>query len=219
MSGEAAGWRCTEIKRKRNNSSAARDSQEVPDAHTFMKFGNNKRVQKSGRIERTGLFVLTSSSDQQLRRRTWAASTASSQLRVRETDILRITIFQPAVDQIQSRGSPACWAQEPQRGCKSVDIPIMTELKVQESNFSPAGKETFKQIISKANVVWFKNDCRDLGPKYVHTIVGGTSPPVPNETRNCQRDGHNSKTQHLEVPDGTIQGKLSRDSQRFTGRR
>lgn len=89
----------------------------------------------------------------------------------------------------------------------------MTELKVQESNFSPAGKETFKQIISKANVVWFKNDCRDLGPKYVHTIVGGTSPPVPNETRNCQRGGHNSKTQHLEVPDGTIQGKLSRDSQ------
>lgn len=89
----------------------------------------------------------------------------------------------------------------------------MTELKVQESNFSPAGKETFKQIISKANVVWFKNDRRDLGPKYVHTIVGGTSPPVPNETRSCQRDGHNSKTQHLEVPDGTIQGKLSRDSQ------
>ena len=55
-------------------------------------------------------------------------------------------------------------------------------------------KETFKQIISEANVVQFKNDWRDLGPKYVHTIVGGTSPPVPNETRCCQRDGHNSKT-------------------------
>ena len=71
-----------------------------------------------------------------------------------------------------------------------MDIPVMTELEVQESDFSPAGKETFRQIISEANVVRFKTDCRDLGPKYVHTRIGGTSPPVPNETRCCQRDGH-----------------------------
>lgn len=45
MSGEAADWRCTEIKRKRNNPSAARDSQEVPDAHTFMKLQKYKRVE------------------------------------------------------------------------------------------------------------------------------------------------------------------------------
>lgn len=45
MSGEAAGWRCIAVKRKRNNSSAARDSQEVPDAHTFMKLQKYKRVE------------------------------------------------------------------------------------------------------------------------------------------------------------------------------
>lgn len=59
-----------------------------------------------------------------------------------------------------------------------MDIPAVTEQKVQESDFSPAGKERLKQIISTANVAWFKNDCGELGTKYVHTIEGGVHPPV-----------------------------------------
>ncbi|KAI3375384.1 hypothetical protein L3Q82_021867 [Scortum barcoo] len=35
-----------------------------------------------------------------------------------------------------------------------------------------------KQIIAQANVARFKNDCGDLGGKYVHTIEGGVHPPV-----------------------------------------
>lgn len=34
------------------------------------------------------------------------------------------------------------------------------------------------QIISEAIVARFKNDCGDLGPKYVHTSKGGVHPTV-----------------------------------------
>ncbi|KAI3352544.1 hypothetical protein L3Q82_005491 [Scortum barcoo] len=61
---------------------------------------------------------------------------------------------------------------------KPVDVTETTEQKIQESDFSPKGKERLKQIIAQANVARFKNDCGDLGGKYVHTIEGGVHPPV-----------------------------------------
>ncbi|MEQ2210999.1 hypothetical protein XENOCAPTIV_023837, partial [Xenoophorus captivus] len=61
---------------------------------------------------------------------------------------------------------------------KAVDVPEVTEQKLKESDFSPAGKERLRKIITSANVARFKNDCGDLGPKYVHLIEGGVHPPV-----------------------------------------
>ncbi|XP_031726767.1 uncharacterized protein LOC116396347 [Anarrhichthys ocellatus] len=61
---------------------------------------------------------------------------------------------------------------------KAVDIPGVTRQKVQESDLSPEGKEELKDILSKASVARFKNDCGDLGVKYTHTIQGGVHPPV-----------------------------------------
>ncbi|KAM3582740.1 uncharacterized protein V6R79_007992 [Siganus canaliculatus] len=79
----------------------------------------------------------------------------------------RVVRLEPAQDKI----APTNWY-------KPVDIPETTEQKVQESDFSPAGKEKLKQIIGQANVARFKNDCGDLGAKYIHTIEGGVHPPV-----------------------------------------
>ena len=61
---------------------------------------------------------------------------------------------------------------------KPVDIPAVTEQKLEESDFSPAGRERLRLIINKARVARFKNDCGDLGTKYTHTIEGGVHPPV-----------------------------------------
>ncbi|MEQ2199097.1 hypothetical protein XENOCAPTIV_024658 [Xenoophorus captivus] len=61
---------------------------------------------------------------------------------------------------------------------KAVDVPEVTEQKLKESDFSPAGKERLRKIITSANVARFKNDCGDLGLKYVHLIEGGVHPPV-----------------------------------------
>ncbi|MEQ2210004.1 hypothetical protein XENOCAPTIV_007167 [Xenoophorus captivus] len=61
---------------------------------------------------------------------------------------------------------------------KALDVPEVTEQKLKESDFSPAGKEKLPKIITSANVAQFKNDCGDLGPKYVHLIEGGVHPPV-----------------------------------------
>ncbi|MEQ2207724.1 hypothetical protein XENOCAPTIV_017567 [Xenoophorus captivus] len=61
---------------------------------------------------------------------------------------------------------------------KAVDVPEVTEQKLKESDFSPAGKEKLRKIITSANVARFKNDCGDLGLKYVHLIEGGVHPPV-----------------------------------------
>ncbi|KAK9535471.1 hypothetical protein VZT92_007850 [Zoarces viviparus] len=61
---------------------------------------------------------------------------------------------------------------------KAVDIPGVTGQKVQESDLSPKGKVELKDILSKASVARFKNDCGDLGVKYTHTIQGGVHPPV-----------------------------------------
>lgn len=61
---------------------------------------------------------------------------------------------------------------------KAVNVPETTEQKLKESDFSPVGKEKLRQIIAGATVAKFKNDCGDLGAKYVHTIVGGVHPPV-----------------------------------------
>ncbi|KAM3582756.1 uncharacterized protein V6R79_016158 [Siganus canaliculatus] len=85
------------------------------------------------------------------------------------------------LDKLQSRVvrlEPAQDKIAPENWYKPVDIPETTEQKVQESDFSPAGKERLKQIISQANVAQFKNDCGDLGAKYIHTIEGGVHPPV-----------------------------------------
>lgn len=54
----------------------------------------------------------------------------------------------------------------------------MLEQKVEESSLSLMGKERLKHILAKANIARFKNDCGDLGPKYVHVIEGGVHPPV-----------------------------------------
>ncbi|MEQ2289990.1 hypothetical protein AMECASPLE_038790 [Ameca splendens] len=61
---------------------------------------------------------------------------------------------------------------------KAVDVPEVTEQKLKESDFSPAGKEKLWKIITSANVARFKNDCGDLELKYVHLIEGGVHPPV-----------------------------------------
>ncbi|MEQ2218836.1 hypothetical protein XENOCAPTIV_008717 [Xenoophorus captivus] len=61
---------------------------------------------------------------------------------------------------------------------KAVDVPEVTEHKLKETDFSPAGKERLRKIITSAKVARFKNDCGDLGPKYVHLIEGGVHPPV-----------------------------------------
>ncbi|MEQ2192719.1 hypothetical protein XENOCAPTIV_016102 [Xenoophorus captivus] len=57
----------------------------------------------------------------------------------------------------------------------AVDVPEVTEQKLKESDFSPAGKEKLRKIITSANVARFKNDCGDLGPKYVHLIEGASA--------------------------------------------
>ncbi|KAI3367034.1 hypothetical protein L3Q82_009668 [Scortum barcoo] len=52
------------------------------------------------------------------------------------------------------------------------------------------------QIIAQANVARFKNDCGDLGGKYVHTIEGGVHPPVrqyPLNPGSCGGDGQDTK--------------------------
>ncbi|KAM3583197.1 uncharacterized protein V6R79_015670 [Siganus canaliculatus] len=85
------------------------------------------------------------------------------------------------LDKLQSRVVRLEPAQEkiaPTSWYKPVDIPETTERKIQESDFSPAGKEKLKRIIGQANVAHFKNDCGDLGAKYIHTIEGGVHPPV-----------------------------------------
>ncbi|KAI3356022.1 hypothetical protein L3Q82_017294 [Scortum barcoo] len=79
----------------------------------------------------------------------------------------RVVRLEPA----QSKATPTNWY-------KPVNVTETTEQKIQESDFSPKGKETLKQIIAQANVARFKNDCGDLGGKYVHTIEGGVHPPV-----------------------------------------
>lgn len=61
---------------------------------------------------------------------------------------------------------------------KPVDIPEVTEQKIAESDFSDEGKERLREIITKTKVAHFKNDCGDLGEKYVHRIEGGVHPPV-----------------------------------------
>ncbi|KAE8283579.1 hypothetical protein D5F01_LYC18982 [Larimichthys crocea] len=61
---------------------------------------------------------------------------------------------------------------------KAVNIPEATEQKLEESDFSPEGKEKLRKIITGATVARFKNDCGDLGSKYVHTTEGGVHPPV-----------------------------------------
>ncbi|MEQ2213602.1 hypothetical protein XENOCAPTIV_017662 [Xenoophorus captivus] len=60
----------------------------------------------------------------------------------------------------------------------AVNVPEVTEQKLKESDFFPAGKEKLRKIITSANVARFKNDCGDLGPKYVHLIEGEVQPHV-----------------------------------------
>lgn len=59
-----------------------------------------------------------------------------------------------------------CWLKE-------VDVKAVLEQRVQESDLTPQGKERLKEIMCKAAVVRFKNDCGRLGPEYAHEIVGG----------------------------------------------
>ncbi|MEQ2198669.1 hypothetical protein XENOCAPTIV_016314 [Xenoophorus captivus] len=59
-----------------------------------------------------------------------------------------------------------------QKWYKAVDVPEVTEQKLKERDFSPAGKERLQKIITSANVAWFTNNCGDLGPKYMHLIEG-----------------------------------------------
>uniref|UniRef100_A0A3B5PZW3 ribonuclease H n=1 Tax=Xiphophorus maculatus TaxID=8083 RepID=A0A3B5PZW3_XIPMA len=73
---------------------------------------------------------------------------------------------------------PTQTGSEKQDWYKPVDIPTVTEQKLEESDFSPAGKEKLREIIATAQVARFKNDCGDLGPKFVHHIEGGVHPPV-----------------------------------------
>lgn len=61
---------------------------------------------------------------------------------------------------------------------KSVNVAEVTEQKIQESDLSPEGKQRLREIISTADVARFKNDCGNLGTKYIHTIEGGVHPPV-----------------------------------------
>uniref|UniRef100_A0AAV2LF97 ribonuclease H n=1 Tax=Knipowitschia caucasica TaxID=637954 RepID=A0AAV2LF97_KNICA len=61
---------------------------------------------------------------------------------------------------------------------KPVNIQEVTEEKITKSNLSPAGKQRLREILSKADIARFKNDCGDLGDKYVYTIEGGVHPPV-----------------------------------------
>lgn len=48
----------------------------------------------------------------------------------------------------------------------------MTDQKLRDSDFCPAGKEELRPIIESANVARFKNDCGDLGPRFCHHIEG-----------------------------------------------
>lgn len=61
---------------------------------------------------------------------------------------------------------------------KPVDVPVTTEQKLKDSDFSLQGKEKLRELINGASVAHFKNDCGDLGAKYVHIIEGGVHPPV-----------------------------------------
>ncbi|KAI3364635.1 hypothetical protein L3Q82_011414 [Scortum barcoo] len=101
----------------------------------------------------------------------------------------RVVRLEPA----QSKATQTNWY-------KPVDVTETTEQKIQESDFSPKGKERLKQIIAQANVARFKNDCGDLGGKYVHTIEGGVHPPVrqyPLNPGSCGGDGQDSEGAQL----------------------
>lgn len=69
--------------------------------------------------------------------------------------------------------------ESPQDWYKVVHIPMVTKQKAQEDDFSLAGKEKLKQIIAKASVAQFKNDCGDIGANYIFTPLNvGVHLPV-----------------------------------------
>lgn len=68
--------------------------------------------------------------------------------------------------------------EAPKECYKMVDNSNTKKQKIQESDLSPGGKEKLRQILAKASVARFKNNCRDLGLKHVHTIETGVHPPV-----------------------------------------
>nr|XP_049598168.1 uncharacterized protein LOC125982043 [Syngnathus scovelli] len=61
---------------------------------------------------------------------------------------------------------------------KPVDVDSVRIQLVQNSDLSPDGKQKLTAILERAAVAYFKNDCGDLGSKYIHTIEGGVHPPV-----------------------------------------
>ncbi|XP_014914825.1 endogenous retrovirus group K member 19 Pol protein-like [Poecilia latipinna] len=73
---------------------------------------------------------------------------------------------------------PTQTGSDKQEWYKPVDVPAVTKQKIEESDFSPAGKKKLREIIASAKVARFKNDCGDLGPRFVHHIEGGVHPPV-----------------------------------------
>jgi len=61
---------------------------------------------------------------------------------------------------------------------KPVHVSVVMEEKIKASDLSEEGKRELREILTAAQVSWFKNDCGDLSSEYTHTITGGVHPAV-----------------------------------------